>query len=54
MASLLVSNLQKEQHFERFRNRKIYYNSIEDYLKVSKTARFGCDMLKNDVKWEKI
>ena len=32
------------QNFEKFRNSKIHYHSIKEHLKLSKTAKFGCEM----------
>ena len=31
--------------FEKFRNSKIHYHSIKEHLRLSKIAKFGCEML---------
>ena len=33
------------QNFEKIWNSKIHYHSIEEHPKISKIAKFGCEML---------
>ncbi len=42
-----MDRLHNGQNFEKFRNSKIHYYSIKEHLKLSKIAKFGCEMLKN-------
>ena len=40
-------NIQFNQNFEKFGIMKIHYHSMREHLKISKTARFSCEMFQN-------
>ena len=43
--TVVIDRLRNGQNFEKFRNSKIHYHSIKGRLKLSKLAKFGCEML---------
>ena len=40
-----LDRLDNRRNFEKFRNSKIHCHSIKEHLKLSKIAKFGCEML---------
>ncbi len=43
--TMLMDRLHNAQNFEKFQNSKIHYHSIKEHPKISKIAKFGCEML---------
>ncbi len=40
-----MDRLHNGKFFEKFRSNKIHYHSIKERVKLSKIAKFGCEML---------